>query len=117
MWTTVEKRTSVAKPNKTAGRDSSTGTAGWEAVFRPPPVRAQAGLMEGCLPSRRLQEERGCFTVEQSKCHKTIPENRPESTQCFEDVNEACYLAERLRCSVGNGGLTRDPARGDCSRI
>lgn len=69
--------------------------------------RAQAGCLEGCVPSRRAQEERGCPSFEQVKCHGGIrrfcdvlrSRRRKEACQC--------YRAERLRCSLGNCLLTR----------
>lgn len=68
--------------------------------------RAQAGCLEGCVPSRRAQEERGCPSIQQVKCHGGIrrlcevlrSRRRKEACQC--------YRAERLRCSLGSCLLT-----------
>jgi hypothetical protein len=109
MWTTVENRSkwgSVCFVKKLLRR-SSQKRAGWEAVFRPPPVGAQAGLMEVVCPPTDCRRNEVASSPSNRSATARPREFGRKSQRRIGDVKEVCYRAERLRCSVSNEGLTR----------
>lgn len=64
--------------------------------------RAVAGCMEGCVPSGRTLEERGCPLIEQRECQQRFARKWPEFARVCRSGGCLCHTPERLCCTVGN---------------